>query len=349
MGDTLIGNAVATAEVELQLGQIFAAGDALSKPGQADVGDAFACGQDEAELAQARREALRHFYQPSIGEGAAPRKRKTEGLSVGVLSQSLTIAAHRALCQNRAEPAVHSKGRPQLSIHAGVLGVTFQRLHVQFRQRPARHGVQDASSVYILTKPVCGDCDSLFITAPHSREWSCFAVQHQQHPITSTHGFEKRGLAWVHLDLCPEAMLVVGVCADPIGRLLGQCAQSLMRLHAGQEVNNGLSPPVAHEPLWELSFNVHGDSLDVAAAVWGTQRLDYPKRDLVEIDVREVDVRNAREVVVPALNHAVGTSLSHEADQLAELTRQQASAFHTLNEGREPAAGQDREVEVIRF
>mmetsp|Transcript_39240 Transcript_39240/g.125977 ORF Transcript_39240/g.125977 Transcript_39240/m.125977 type:complete len:218 (-) Transcript_39240:754-1407(-) len=150
MGDTLIGNAVATAEVELQLGQIFAAGDALSKPGQADVGDAFACGQDEAELAQARREALRHFYQPSIGEGAAPRKRKTEGLSVGVLSQSLTIAAHRALCQNRAEPAVHSKGRPQLSIHAGVLGVTFQRLHVQFRQRPARHGVQDASSVYIL-------------------------------------------------------------------------------------------------------------------------------------------------------------------------------------------------------
>ena len=56
---------------------------------------------------------------------------------------------------------------------------------------------------------------------------------------------------------CAAQDLIVGVGADPIGRVLAEAVVRGVALDAGEELEDGLTPPVGDEPHWRLGAARH--------------------------------------------------------------------------------------------
>ena len=75
-----------------------------------------------------------------------------------------------------------------------------------------------------------------------------FLVQNQQDPSAQLDGTVEGRLSGVVANLLIQLMLVVGVGAHPVGRLIGQLAQRSVTLQARHELADRLQPSVGDKP-----------------------------------------------------------------------------------------------------
>ena len=73
-------------------------------------------------------------------------------------------------------------------------------------------------------------------------------VQDQQDPSAQLDGTIERRLPGVVANLFLQLMLVVGVGAHPVGRLIGQLTQRSVTLQARHELAHRLQPSMGHKP-----------------------------------------------------------------------------------------------------
>ena len=73
-------------------------------------------------------------------------------------------------------------------------------------------------------------------------------VQNQQDPSAQLDGTIERRLTGVVANLILQLMLVVGVGAHPVGRLIRQLTQGSVALQARHELAHRLQPSVGHKP-----------------------------------------------------------------------------------------------------
>ena len=77
-------------------------------------------------------------------------------------------------------------------------------------------------------------------------------VQDQQDPSAQLDGAVEGRLPGIVANLILQLMLVVGVGAHPVGRLIGQLTQRSVTLEARHELAHRLQPSVGHKP--QLQF-----------------------------------------------------------------------------------------------
>ena len=80
-----------------------------------------------------------------------------------------------------------------------------------------------------------------------------------------------------------QSMLIVGICANPVGRVLRELPEHGMLPQASHEADHGLQPGVGHEPLRPLLGCRSRHQLHEAVLGTEGRRADDPSRGLVQI------------------------------------------------------------------